>query len=175
VKVEFPGPSGREIEHVLCASELLWAKAGDAARVCLRIPRHRRASERRLQAAPVEGTNLLAAGREVAEWIAAAPEKTQDAFLVIERKLGKIAPPAFAIHGRVGPTLAGRLDDERVFKRDLLLVGHADANDQLTGDDLRATPADARKQQWLAHPMFPFFAATCPSFYRKSGQSARCA
>ena len=93
---EFAGPSIRELEHVLRASELLRAEMGDAGRVRLRVPRHRRASEGRLKDAPIAGADLFAAGREHAEWIAAPPQKTQHAPLIIERKLGKIAPPTFA-------------------------------------------------------------------------------
>ena len=147
---EFAGPSIRELEHVLCASELLRAEMGDAGRVRLRVPRHRRASEGCLKDAPIAGADLFAAGREHAEWIAAPPQKTQHAPLIIERKLGKIAPPTFAVHGRVGPTLAGRLDNKRVLEKHLVSVpagkgGKADTSDLPAGDDLCGRPASPRK------------------------------
>ena len=132
---------------MLRASELLRAEVRDAGRVRLRVPGHRRPFEHRLEVAPVVGADLLAVGRELAEWIAAPLQKTQHAPLIIERKLGKIAPPTLDKVDRVGPPSAGGLDDERVDEGHLASRWWSGSlvDDLFAGDDLCGRPASPGK------------------------------
>src|SRR5262245_18614913 len=109
------------------------------------------------------GADLLATGREQAEGVAASGEKRQHALLVVEEEVGKVTPPSLGVSDGIGAPAAGGIDDERVEEGHFLVGGGLAADDRPAIDDLRAGPSDARKKQWLAHLMFPVFAAVYPS------------
>ena len=134
----------RPIEHVLRASELLHAEVRQAVRVRLRIPGHRRPLQHALEVAPVVGADLLAAGREQAERIAAAGQERQHTPLVVEGKIGKITPPRLGMGDGIGAPVAGRLDDEGVEPMHLL-SGVTRADDLPAGDDLGGRPPESGK------------------------------
>ena len=125
----------------------LQAEVRHTGRVRLRVvPCLRRPFEHPLEAAPVVGGDLFAAGRELTEGIAAPLQKTKDALLIIERNLGKIAPPTLGIADLVGPALAAGLDDERIDEGHLLsAVLEVAVDDLFAGDDLGGAPAEFRK------------------------------